>query len=296
MPFTTGILIGIGETRAERIEALLTIRDLHERHGHIQEVIVQNFRAKPDTRMSGHPEPSLDELLWTCAAARLVPRPGHEPAGAAQPVLDEFPRLLDAGINDWGGVSPVTIDHVNPEAPWPELARCDTPPRRRSRAGGAAADLPEYFRRRALRADVRGRQPCRRVTARSPEDMVTGADVGGGRARSSTARDGRRSGRRRVDEHDGAARVGAACAGLAQWPRTRTLDERDSWRCSTRAEPSLARGLARRRRAAPPGLRRHGDLRRHRNINYTNVCYFRLRLLRLLEGQAHGGLRGKPTL
>src|SRR5918911_395489 len=123
IPFTTGILIGIGETRRDRIEALLAIRNLHERYGHIQEVIVQNFRAKPGTRMVDHPEPSLDELLWTAAAARLVLGPGMNVQAPPNLSYDEFPRLLDAGINDWGGVSPVTLDHVNPEAPWPELAR-----------------------------------------------------------------------------------------------------------------------------------------------------------------------------
>jgi FO synthase len=123
VPFTTGILIGIGETRAERIEALRAIRDLAERYGHVQEVIVQNFRAKPGTRMAAAPEPALDDLLWTIAVARLVL--GAHAHVQAPPNLsyDDFPRLLDAGIDDWGGVSPVTVDHVNPEAPWPELER-----------------------------------------------------------------------------------------------------------------------------------------------------------------------------
>src|ERR671934_59863 len=131
-PFTTGILIGIGETRAERIEALLAIRELGERHGHVQEVIVQNFRAKPGTRMASAPEPSLEELLWTCAAARLVL--GSEWSIQAPPNLsyDGFPRLLEAGIDDWGGISPVTLDHVNPEAPWPALERARARPRRRA--------------------------------------------------------------------------------------------------------------------------------------------------------------------
>jgi FO synthase len=123
VPFTTGILIGIGETRKERIEALLAIRELGERHGHVQEVIVQNFRAKPGTRMAGHPEPSLDDHLWTIAAARLLLGPGWSVQAPPNLAYDDFPRLLDAGINDWGGVSPVTIDHVNPEAPWPEVER-----------------------------------------------------------------------------------------------------------------------------------------------------------------------------
>ncbi|HSP71766.1 MAG TPA: 7,8-didemethyl-8-hydroxy-5-deazariboflavin synthase CofG, partial [Gaiellaceae bacterium] len=117
IPFTTGILIGIGETRAERIEALEAIRDAGP---HVQEVIVQNFRAKPGTRMAEHPDAPLEELLWTCAVARILL--GPQASIQAPPNLTEdFGRLLDAGIDDWGGVSPVTIDHVNPEAAWPEL-------------------------------------------------------------------------------------------------------------------------------------------------------------------------------
>ncbi len=122
VPFTTGLLIGIGETRAERLAALIAIRDLHREHGHIQEVIVQNFRAKPGTRMADVAEPSLDEHLWTVAAARLVLGPAmtiQAPPNLHAP--DELAALLRAGVNDWGGVSPVTPDHVNPEAPWPHL-------------------------------------------------------------------------------------------------------------------------------------------------------------------------------
>jgi len=122
VPFTTGILVGIGETHAERLEALLAIRDSHLRHGHVQEVIIQNFRAKSGTRMADHPEPALEEQLWTIAAARLVL--GTSVSIQAPPNLrpEALSSLLRAGVNDWGGVSPVTRDHVNPEAPWPELA------------------------------------------------------------------------------------------------------------------------------------------------------------------------------
>jgi len=121
VPFTTGILIGIGETRLERIESLLAIAELQRRHGHIQEMIVQNFRAKPGTRMAGAAEPSQEDLLWTAAAARLVL--GPEMNIQVPPNLSDsaYPALLQAGINDWGGISPVTPDHVNPEAPWPQI-------------------------------------------------------------------------------------------------------------------------------------------------------------------------------
>src|SRR5271167_354381 len=121
VPFTTGILIGIGETRRERIEALLALRDLHDRHGHLQEIIIQNFRAKPGTRMAFAPEPSEEELLWTIAAARLIF--DGEVSVQSPPNLNpgRIEALIAAGLDDWGGVSPITRDHVNPEAPWPAL-------------------------------------------------------------------------------------------------------------------------------------------------------------------------------
>lgn len=121
IPFTTGILIGIGETRAERVDSLLAIRGLHEAYGHIQEVIVQNFRAKPHTPMAAHPEPSMEEMLRSVAVARLIL--GREINLQAPPNLSasDYVRLLEAGINDWGGVSPVTRDFINPEAAWPEI-------------------------------------------------------------------------------------------------------------------------------------------------------------------------------
>ncbi|HEY0942581.1 MAG TPA: 5-amino-6-(D-ribitylamino)uracil--L-tyrosine 4-hydroxyphenyl transferase CofH [Steroidobacter sp.] len=125
IPITTGLLIGIGETRLERIESLLAIRSLAEQYGHIQEVIIQNFRAKAGTRMARHAEPELQDYLWTIAVARLVL--GESMSIQAPPNLspDALGSLLAAGINDWGGVSPVTPDHVNPEAPWPELVRLE---------------------------------------------------------------------------------------------------------------------------------------------------------------------------
>jgi FO synthase len=121
VPFTSGLLIGIGETRQERIESLLALRDLHQEYGHLQEIIIQNFRAKPDTRMALTPEPDLDDLLWTIAVARLVF--GAKMSIQAPPNLSPgaLSQLVNAGINDWGGVSPITPDFVNPEAPWPHL-------------------------------------------------------------------------------------------------------------------------------------------------------------------------------
>jgi FO synthase len=142
IPFTSGILIGIGETREERIAALLALKALGEEHGHVQEVIVQNFRAKPGTRMASHPEPSLDDHLWTIAVARILLGPAWHVQAPPNLAFDDFPRLLDAGIDDWGGVSPVTIDHVNPEAPWPEIERLAEATR--SRGLELAPRLPVY--------------------------------------------------------------------------------------------------------------------------------------------------------
>ncbi len=121
IPFTTGILIGIGENWAERIDSLLAIRELQERYGHIQEVIVQNFRAKPAIPMRAHPDATRDDMVKTIALARLLL--GGEMNIQAPPNLtpDGYELYLDAGINDWGGVSPLTPDFINPEAPWPAL-------------------------------------------------------------------------------------------------------------------------------------------------------------------------------
>ena len=123
VPFTTGILIGIGETLDDRVDALFAIRDMHQQYGHIQEVIVQNFRAKTSIPMRDWPEPSEDDLLRTVAVARLIL--GGKMNVQAPPNLSapNFSRLLDAGINDWGGISPLTPDFINPERPWPHLQK-----------------------------------------------------------------------------------------------------------------------------------------------------------------------------
>ena len=120
--FTTGILFGIGETRAERVESLLAVRDLHDRYGHIQEVIVQNFRTKARIPMAGRPEPTLDELRRTLAVARLLLGPDVNVQAPPNLSPGTYPALIASGLNDWGGVSPLTIDYINPEAPWPHLA------------------------------------------------------------------------------------------------------------------------------------------------------------------------------
>jgi 7,8-didemethyl-8-hydroxy-5-deazariboflavin synthase CofG subunit len=167
IPFTTGVLIGIGETPAERVDALVAIREQHERYGHIQEVIIQNFRAKPRIPMRGHPEPSLDDLLRTLAVARLIL--GSEVNIQAPPNLSPhtWPRLLAAGLNDWGGISPLTLDHINPEKPWPLILDL----RRETEAGGFVlrerlAVYPEY----AGRPDFVAAPLRRRVAALTDDD------------------------------------------------------------------------------------------------------------------------------
>jgi len=141
VPFTTGLLIGIGETIEDRVDTLLAIRELHERYGHIQEVIVQNFRAKPGIPMANWPEPSLGDMLRTVAVARLLmPRVNIQaPPNLSAPYYED---LLDAGVNDWGGVSPLTPDFINPEKPWPHLDQL----RDRTEAKGfkLEARLPVY--------------------------------------------------------------------------------------------------------------------------------------------------------
>lgn len=146
IPFTTGILIGIGETRRDRIEAILAIRKLHQSYGHIQEVIIQNFRAKPATAMEEASDATPEELLWTVAVARILLGPDVNLQVPPNLSARDYPTYLSAGINDWGGVSPLTIDFVNPEAPWPVLADLE----RRTREQGFELRprlpvYPEYF-------------------------------------------------------------------------------------------------------------------------------------------------------
>jgi FO synthase len=147
--FTTGILIGIGETLAERVDALLAIRDVHAEYGHVQEIIVQNFRAKPDIAMHAWPEPDEQDMTRTIAVARLLLGPEMNIQAPPNLTPGKYPLYLAAGANDWGGVSPVTIDHINPEAPWPEIVTLE----QNTAAAGfilreRLALYPEYVRAR----------------------------------------------------------------------------------------------------------------------------------------------------
>src|SRR5215208_3315640 len=269
VPFTTGILIGIGETRAERIEALLAIRGLHERHGHVQEVIVQNFRAKPGTRMAGAPEPSLDDLLWSAAAARLVLPPEVHVQAPPNLSYDEFPRLLEAGIDDWGGLSPVTIDHVNPEAPWPEIELLGAA----TRAAGLElaprlAVYPEYLSGEWI----------------DPTVLPTALHRADGDA---LAREDRWA--------------AGAPAAIPFVPRhALPIDTRDELGEDEIVRLFSARGeKAHRVFAAADRLRREvcGDEVTYvvtRNVNYTNVCYFRCGFCAFSKGKLAANLRGAP--
>jgi FO synthase len=146
--FTTGLLIGIGETLEERVDSLFAILDLHARYGHIQEVLIQPFRAKPDTRMASASEPSVEELQRTLAMARLI-LTDINVQSPPNLVSEDYPQLLAAGINDWGGISPVTRDFINPEAAWPQIPILE----QRTRAAGyelreRLAIYPEFARSR----------------------------------------------------------------------------------------------------------------------------------------------------
>ncbi len=150
IPFTSGLLIGIGETLAERADTLLALRDSHRGTGHLQEVIVQNFRAKPDTAMRNHPEPDFDDLLASVAVARIALGPTVHVQAPPNLSPETYGDILRAGIDDWGGVSPVTPDHVNPEAPWPQLADLE---KRSAEHGFALTERLCVYPQWALRPD-----------------------------------------------------------------------------------------------------------------------------------------------
>jgi FO synthase len=281
VPFTSGILIGIGETRRERIEALLLLRELNRRHGHLQEIIIQNFRAKPGTLMSRHGEPTLDEHLWTVAVARILL--GAEMNIQAPPNLrpGSLQRLIAAGINDWGGVSPVTPDHVNPERPWPAL---EALARATANAGKVLVErlavYPAFAQRkeqwlapalhaRVLRmADAEGfarAEAWRPGAAIAPPSMPAIGPAKG----SLTPILARAAIGSELSEPDLVALFAArgesfreVCAA-ADALRAETCGERVSYVVT-------------------------------RNINYTNVCLYRCAFCAFSKGKTHESLRGRP--
>jgi FO synthase len=271
IPFTSGILIGIGETRAERLAALEELKVLHERHGHLQEVIVQNFRAKPGTRMASHPEPSLDDHLWTIAVARLLLPADVSVQAPPNLAYEDFPRLLDAGIDDWGGVSPVTIDHVNPEAPWPDRDRLAEATR--SRGLELAPRLPVY---------------PRFLSGAWIDPAVLPAALRASDALGLAREDGWHPGE--LGTVPFVVRRDALPVDTAE------LGEEEVVRLFR------ARGEERQRVfAAADRLRREmcGDEVSYvvtRNIQYTNVCYFRCGFCAFSKGKLAANLRGAPYL
>ncbi len=284
VPFTSGILIGIGETRRERIESLLALRDLHERHGHLQEIIVQNFRAKPGTRMASAPEPDLADLQWTIAVARLIF--GPEMSIQAPPNLSSgrAADLIASGLNDWGGISPVTPDHVNPEAPWPHL---DDLARDTAASGKLLVErlgiYPKFAQAGHHWLDAGLRAP-----------VLDAIDA------------------------DGLARTdgwhpGAAAQSLPELPTTPGfIADRNLDRILHRADDGqdlaideVERLLAARDgevcqvTAAADALRQRicGDTVSYvvtRNINYTNICTFKCRFCAFSKGKTSENLRGRP--
>ncbi len=295
VPFTTGILIGIGETVEERVDALLAIREVHERHGNVQECIVQNFRAKPGTRMALSPEPVEAEMLATIALARLL-LPGGVTV-QAPPNLAEagsggrppYARYIEAGINDWGGVSPVTPDHVNPERPWPHLDELEKATEAEgylllerlaihpSYALDAERWVEEGLRSRVL-ADMDA-EGFARVEDWSPgttEEVPARAirEVRGGRPskmRPEFVRALAGSGERDLDEAE---------ISLLYTARGTELSE------LCRVADELRQDVI-------------GDEVTYvvnRNINYTNQCYFRCRFCAFSKGPKSLNLRGDPYL
>ncbi len=285
IPVTSGILIGIGETRRERVEALLAIRDSHDRHGHVQEVIVQNFRAKPDTKMANAPEPTLDDHLWTLAVARLILPPGVTLQAPPNLARDDFPRLLEAGIDDWGGVSPLTPDHVNPEAPWPDLARLEEA----TTAAGHTL-LPRLTVHPPYIADA--------MTWLDPN--VRGAVMRAADGLGLARREEWFVGRSTIDDHRPSGRTGGTAEafrraiGRSELGYDLTIDDATALLSARGPEIDRLLDVADARRAE-----RNGDEVTYvvcRNINYTNICYFRCGFCAFSKGKLAANLRGPAYL
>ena len=291
VPTTTGILIGIGETRRERIQSLLALRDLSDQFGHIQEIIIQNFKAKPGTKMVGAPEPSMDDLCWTIAVARLLFGPTMSIQAPPNLYSGDLTELIAAGINDWGGVSPVTPDHVNPEAPWPHLERlaADT-----ERAGHVLVErltvYPSYIAERSKWIDT---GLHRRVLQLSD---------GAGLARPGCWSPGAAQPANGDDERD-VAIAGIAPTVISEVARLvhrlvngTELNEREISTLFTARGGDLVRvsQAANELRASVCGNTVSYVVTR--NINYTNICLHKCGFCAFSKGKAHEGLRGQPYM
>jgi FO synthase len=281
VPFTTGLLIGIGETRRERIDALLALRDLHERYGHIQEIIIQNFRAKPGTKMARHPEPSFEDLLWTIAVARILFGAAMNIQAPPNLTHGSLQEVIDAGINDWGGVSPITPDYVNPERPWPQI---DALARQTAVAGKVLVErlaiYPSYVRDSARWIDP----PLRAAVLRFAD-----AD---GFAREDSWIPGAAAAPPRNIPIGPRKNLLSAAIERAWAGKELSLSEV----CSLFA----ARGESYREVCtAADALRAEavGDRVSYvvtRNINYTNICAYRCKFCAFSKGKLSENLRGKP--
>ena len=283
VPFTSGILIGIGETREERIEALLALREAHDAHGHVQEIIVQNFRAKPGTRMADAPEPDLDELLWTIAVARVLF--GPEANIQAPPNLSPgaLPRLVAAGINDWGGVSPVTQDYVNPEAPWPHL---DALARETAAAGKTLAERLTVYPSYALDGE-RWLAPTLRERVLKTVDAAGYPRTDSWITGASDAPPGRPAPAPAIVAPDIERLLARAEAGggLGEDEIVRLFGARSGAFAAVCAAADALRA-----RISGPDV----TYVINRNINYTNVCYFRCQFCAFSKGKLSENLRGRP--
>jgi FO synthase len=285
IPFTTGLLIGIGETRRERVEALLALRDAHETHGHIQEIIIQNFRAKPGTKMHDAPEPDQNELAWTIAVARIMFGPRMNIQAPPNLAKGELKPLIDAGLNDWGGVSPVTPDFVNPEAPWPNIEVLA----RQTRAAGK-----ELVQRLALYPDW-ARDPAQWLDPGLVTSVIRQTD-GEGYVRDS-------------DWSPGTEATEAETVAVLQAPGKPRLHIQEILAGLSRGTPPdetiVVRLLQARGADAALICQTADDLRRrtngdmvtyvvNRNINYTNLCQFKCKFCAFSKGKLSENLRGKP--
>jgi FO synthase len=288
VPFTTGILIGIGETRTERIDALLALRDLHEQFGHLQEIIVQNFRPKSGTLMANKAAVTLEEHLWTIAAARLIFEPGMNIQAPPNLSPGALRPLVDAGINDWGGVSPVTPDHVNPEAPWPHLELLA----RATRAAGKElterlAIYPAYVRDLKRWTDPSFNTPLLRLVDSDGYPRTHGWSPG-------------------TQESPPPEEL----ALIGTQPVTPIRGEVDAILVRAKAGDTLTEAqivrLFRARGAEFTAVCTAADELRHamngnvvsyvvnRNINYTNICAYRCQFCAFAKGKTTEDLRGKP--
>lgn len=284
IPFTSGILIGIGETRDERLDALFALRDIHAQYGHIQEVIVQNFRAKDRTPMAGEAEPDMEDLLWTIAAARVILGPAMNIQAPPNLSSANFPRLMDAGINDWGGVSPVTPDHVNPEAPWPEIAALHAGTRSQGRVLVKRLPIyPAYIANASRWLDPKVVPAVRQASDTHGWGREDGWCSGGTVAPPLP--------RAQRDRQPGDPAVAAVLRALdrSEVPDTALIETLFSARGDD-VERVCEAADALRSRTVGQAI----GFVVNRNINYTNICAYACGFCAFSKGKTHADLRGTP--